>query len=584
MLERGYTVDICYTSMLKRAIRSSWIILNEINQIYRPMIKSWRLNERMYGALEGHSKPGLAKLFGEQQVQQWRAGLYERPPPMSIHHPYWHGREKKYLNFNNKYIDNYNTPDRATANGNYINNIIPITESLQDTLDRTIPLWDSHILPDLRAGRNVLLVAHRNSIRGIIRHIDNLGTEDVHRVGIPNGIPLVYKFDKNMVPIPHKNAAAPLRGIWLEKKGLLRAALEQEAALSSSISGYKPMEMSSPHLKGYFGSPTLNMDVADPMNSVDNFLNNNSGDVCAIVTEPAAPSSISFTGGSTNDSLIKSLAKLENERRLLALVDDKSKDVISSNKSQYDGYDDSYCGDIYLDHNVLTSASFHDLSKIYNEHVNNFEDDSTHIHKYFKTQKGDVFDTDFLNQVHFFANSNSSGSGSSSREQLIGDGSSSQHGNYTSKIASNSRAAKNSVNADDVLSRPLLVIIRHGKTEHNQLGLFTGWEDAMLATEGRHEAIHAGKLLRKHGIEFDVVYTSWLSRAIETAWLVLNELDSLWLPIVKTWRLNERMYGALTGLSKKMIRQIYGDEQFMKWRRGFDTPPPPISSFSSSCK
>eukprot|EP00981_Chlorochromonas_danica_P009632 scaffold2798_cov160-Ochromonas_danica.AAC.1 len=347
MLERGYTVDICYTSMLKRAIRSSWIILNEINQIYRPMIKSWRLNERMYGALEGHSKPGLAKLFGEEQVQKWRVGLYERPPPMSIHHPYWHGREKKYLNYANKYIANYNMPDKATATGNYINNVIPITESLQDTLDRTIPLWESHIMPDLRAGRNVLIVAHRNSIRGIIRHIDNIGVEDVHKVGIPNGIPLVYKFDKNMVPVVHRNAVAPLRGIWLEKKGLLRAALEQEAELATSIKGYKPLETPNAHLKGYYGtySPGLG-DGGSDLNSFSGEFNMNN-DVCSIITEPT----ISSVGGGGNDSLIKSLAKLENERRLLSLVDDKSKDVISTPKSRYDGHDDAYCGDIYLDHN-----------------------------------------------------------------------------------------------------------------------------------------------------------------------------------------------------------------------------------------
>ena len=86
----------------------------------------------------------------------------------------------------------------------------------------------------------------------------------------------------------------------------------------------------------------------------------------------------------------------------------------------------------------------------------------------------------------------------------------------------------------------VIVIIRHGKTQHNKLGLFTGWEDAPLADEGIEEAIAAGRNLKKHGFEFDVVYTSWLSRALETAWLVLDELDSLWLPIVKTWRLNER--------------------------------------------
>ena len=103
-----------------------------------------------------------------------------------------------------------------------------------------------------------------------------------------------------------------------------------------------------------------------------------------------------------------------------------------------------------------------------------------------------------------------------------------------------------------------LVIIRHGKTEYNKLGLFTGWDDAPLAQEGCEEAVNAGKLLKMHGFTFDVVYTSWLSRAIETAWLVLDELDCLWLPIVKSWRLNERMYGSLTGLSKKMVKERHG--------------------------
>ena len=126
----------------------------------------------------------------------------------------------------------------------------------------------------------------------------------------------------------------------------------------------------------------------------------------------------------------------------------------------------------------------------------------------------------------------------------------------------------------------MLVIIRHGKTEHNKLGLFTGWEDAPLAPEGRAEAAAAGDLLAKHGIELDVVYTSWLSRAIETAWICLIPLDALWLPIVKTWRLNERMYGALTGLSKRMIKQRHGEGQFNRWRRGYETRPPPCSPFS----
>ena len=126
----------------------------------------------------------------------------------------------------------------------------------------------------------------------------------------------------------------------------------------------------------------------------------------------------------------------------------------------------------------------------------------------------------------------------------------------------------------------VLVIIRHGKTEHNKLGLFTGWEDVPLAKEGIEEAKRAGRLLKLHGFEFDVVYTSWLSRAIETAWHVMDEMDELWLPLIKTWRLNERMYGVLTGLSKRMVAQRHGESQFKAWRRGYNTAPPRVSSFS----
>ncbi len=117
----------------------------------------------------------------------------------------------------------------------------------------------------------------------------------------------------------------------------------------------------------------------------------------------------------------------------------------------------------------------------------------------------------------------------------------------------------------------IIVIVRHGKTEHNKLKLFTGWFDAPLAKEGVDEAREAGRLLKAHGFEFDVVYTSWLSRAIETAWQIIDEMDSLWLPIIKSWRLNERMYGELTGLSKTMVAQRHGESQFKAWRRGYKT-------------
>jgi len=143
-------------------------------------------------------------------------------------------------------------------------------------------------------------------------------------------------------------------------------------------------------------------------------------------------------------------------------------------------------------------------------------------------------------------------------------------------------AAPNSSVGGQTRQDSVIVIIRHGKTQHNKLGLFTGWEDAPLADEGIEEAKLAGQNLKKFGFEFDVVYTSWLSRALETAWYVMDEMDSLWLPIVKTWRLNERMYGELTGLSKMMVKQRHGEKQFKAWRRGFDVRPPAVSSFSQN--
>lgn len=200
MLERGYDVDMVYTSRLKRAIRSAWILIIGLNQVYKPVYKSWRLNERMYGAMEGLSKPQMAAELGEEVVQGFRRGLYDRPPPMTPDHPHWHKNERKYS-------------DLAPYE-------IPITESLQDTLDRTVPLWKKRILPALASGRNVCIVAHANSLRGIVKIIENIPPEDIPSVVIPNGIPLVYKFDKKMKPVPQANAVAPLRGEFLEKKGI----------------------------------------------------------------------------------------------------------------------------------------------------------------------------------------------------------------------------------------------------------------------------------------------------------------------------------------------------------------------------
>jgi 2,3-bisphosphoglycerate-dependent phosphoglycerate mutase len=147
----------------------------------------------MYGSLEGLSKPKLALELGESIVQQWRGGLLARPPEMPESHEFYHGNERKYA-------------DLAKEE-------IPRTESLQDTMERTLPLWFSKIVPSLLNGDNVLVVGHANSLRGIVKHIDCLSAEQIQKVGIPNGIPLVYKFDTSLRPIKQTNAEGYLSGV-----------------------------------------------------------------------------------------------------------------------------------------------------------------------------------------------------------------------------------------------------------------------------------------------------------------------------------------------------------------------------------
>lgn len=172
----------------------------------------------MYGALEGKSKPDIAREWGEEVVQQFRSGLKGRPPPMEPDHPHWHHNERKYSDLKPWEI--------------------PVTESLEDTMKRTIPLWNTRIKPDLEAGKNVMIVAHANSLRGIVKHIDHISEEGISKVGIPNGIPLVYKFDRNMKPIKQAGAVDPLSGEFLEKKGLLRLALDKEKELTEKVPGF----------------------------------------------------------------------------------------------------------------------------------------------------------------------------------------------------------------------------------------------------------------------------------------------------------------------------------------------------------
>lgn len=456
--ERGYTVDVTYTSVLKRAIRSSWIILKELGQIYRPAIKSWRLNERMYGALEGLSKPELVVAFDEPTVQAWRSGLVERPPPMTESHMYWHRSDVKY-----KGLDP---------------NLIPVTESLQDTIDRTLPLWESHIVPDLKKGRNVMIVAHCNSLRGIVKHIDGLGTREIQKVGIPNAIPLVYKFDHDMKPIVQENSISPLSGVFLEKKEVLIQALLKEEQHAASVGGLDKIEKPS-----FFNASSVEINSKDG--------------ICDKASSSQAEQQRKIMHLFSEHNLNNNQAIATHGR--LALLGVKC------------GPDEHYMEQVqrygrgnYTSEGGNTRVTYNDQ---YDQDNNVDKKELVKLHR--ETNK-----TNDLKQSN------------SSSDSVVTEKTISPHDHRTGFTASE-------------LQGPLLIIIRHGKTEHNKLGLFTGWEDAPLANEGRDEAYRAGRLLLRHKIKVDYVYTSWLSRAIETAWAVVNELDILWVPIVKTWRLNE---------------------------------------------
>jgi len=167
LLEGGYEIDVVFTSRLKRAIRSVWIILQEMNQVYLPVFKSWRLNERMYGALTGLCKSETAAQLGAGLVQEWRGSLNSRPPELRPSDRFWPGRERKYADL---------SADQ-----------IPLTESLRDCMDRCTPVWEEKIMYELRRGRNVMVVAHANTLRGLVKTIDGISDEDIQDVAIPTG-------------------------------------------------------------------------------------------------------------------------------------------------------------------------------------------------------------------------------------------------------------------------------------------------------------------------------------------------------------------------------------------------------------
>ena len=181
--EGGYTFDLAHTSVLKRAIRTLWIALDEMDLMWIPVRRSWRLNERHYGALQGLNKKETAEKFGMEQVHIWRRSYDTPPPALDETDERFPGRDPRYAGLN---------PTE-----------LPRTESLKITLGRVLPYWHEAIVPDLRAGKRVLIVAHGNSMRALVKYLDAIPDDVITELNIPTGIPLVYELDENLRAVNH---------------------------------------------------------------------------------------------------------------------------------------------------------------------------------------------------------------------------------------------------------------------------------------------------------------------------------------------------------------------------------------------
>ena len=179
----GYKFDIAYTSVLKRAIRTLWITLDEMDLMWIPVVRNWRLNERHYGALQGLNKAETAEKFGEEQVKIWRRSYDIQPPALDKTDERFPGKDPRYFELKE--------------------NELPLTECLKDTVARFVPYWEGTIAPMVKSGKKVLITAHGNSLRALVKYLDNIPDNEIVELNIPTGIPLFYELDKDLKPIKH---------------------------------------------------------------------------------------------------------------------------------------------------------------------------------------------------------------------------------------------------------------------------------------------------------------------------------------------------------------------------------------------
>jgi 2,3-bisphosphoglycerate-dependent phosphoglycerate mutase len=181
MFHDGYLFDVAYTSVLKRAIRTLWLALEEMDLMWIPVFKTWRLNERHYGSLQGLNKLETVERHGEEQVKIWRRSYDIRPPALSPDDPRAPHHDPRYANLK---------PDE-----------LPLTECLKDTVERVLPCWNQTIAPAVRSGQRVLIASHGNSLRALVKHLDKIPNNKIVELNIPTGIPLVYELDDDLTPI-----------------------------------------------------------------------------------------------------------------------------------------------------------------------------------------------------------------------------------------------------------------------------------------------------------------------------------------------------------------------------------------------
>lgn len=187
--ERGFVFDVAYTSVLKRAIRTLWFVMDELDLMWIPVHNSWRLNERHYGALQGLNKSEMAEKYGEAQVKIWRRSYDIQPPALERTDPRFPGFDPRYKDLK---------PEE-----------LPATECLKDTVARFLPYWHETIAPAITSGKRVIIAAHGNSLRALVKYLDNVSEADITELNIPTGLPLVYELDANLKPLKSEYLGDP---------------------------------------------------------------------------------------------------------------------------------------------------------------------------------------------------------------------------------------------------------------------------------------------------------------------------------------------------------------------------------------